>query len=516
MDRVLPDALLRRYSEFLAARMGLHFPQERWRDLERGTRHATNDLGFDDMQACVEQLLSRPISRTEVEILASHLTVGETYFFRDRASFDALESRVLPEMIRARRSGARRLRIWSAGCCTGEEAYSIAILLARLIPDLSTWNIAILGTDINPRFLNKAVRGVYKDWSFRDAPAGVKDGFFTRTGEGFEIGPRIKALVTFACHNLAEDAYPSVDTGTNAMDIIFCRNVLMYFEPARGKHVLGHLASCLIEGGWLFVSSVEAPQVLLPRIVEVKFPGVVAYRKDSTSVRAERRSAPIISPVTNSSTRTFSISGSPRTDPDTAGRSIAPAPGMHPQQASDSSKAKAEVRACAEVEAREAAHQECDELYQQGRYAEVAEWLREVLETSPTDVRAMALLARTCANQGLLVEAVQWCNRAAEADKLNPQWHYLLATILQEQGGFDAAVAALKRALYLDPNHTMAHFALGNLARKQGKSKECERHFRNAQAALKRYPPQQVLPESEGITAGRLAEIITSAGEVWR
>jgi chemotaxis protein methyltransferase CheR len=496
MDGKLPHPLLARFSEFVATRIGLHFSEERWHDLARSTRQAAKELGFNNLEECVEQLLSRPASRTQVEVLASHLTVGETYFFRDRASFDALERYVLPELIRSRQASERRLRIWSAGCCTGEEAYSIAIVLARLIPDLHTWKISILGTDINPRFLSKASRGVYKEWSFRDVPPAIKGAFFRRVRDGFEIEPRVKALVTFAYHNLAEDAYPSLQTNTNAMDIILCRNVLMYFEAARSRQLIRQLTASLIEGGCLFVSSVEAPQVVLPGVAENKFPGAIAFRKTSSP--------------------NLPIAGSSGGDPAAGPASAAPAADRCEQPGVNSIGVTAGDPVARDGEAQTEPHPEATELYRQGRYAEAAERLRQMLEPGATDPHAMALLARTCANQGWLLEAAQWCTRAADADKLNPQWRYLLATIFQEQGEFEAAVTALKRALYLDPNHAMAHFALGNLTRRQGKLKESERHFRNAQAALQRVPPQQVLPESEGITAGRLAEIIASTGDVRR
>jgi chemotaxis protein methyltransferase CheR len=492
---MLPESLLERYSEFLATRIGLHYPEGRWRDLERATRHAAKDLGFDDARSCVEQLLSRPVSRAQVEILASHLTVGETYFFRDRAVFDALERRVLPELIRSRQAGARRLRVWSAGCCTGEEAYSIAILLARLIPDPQAWNILILATDINPHFLRKASRGLYTDWSFRDAPAGVKESFFKRTKEGIAIAARVKAMVTFEYHNLAEDACPSLQTNTNAMDIIFCRNVLMYFKPDRGGQLVGRLASSLLEGGWLFVSAVDMPRVLLPHLAEVKFPGAIAYRKETMVPVAERRPPMVASLSANSEQ---------------------PAREGHQRASGVAVAAAAQFRAAPEHQAQPTPYQEASELYRQGRYVEAAERLQGTLDLSPGDSSVMGLLARIYANQGRFAEAEQWCGKAVAADKLNPQWCYLLATILQEQGRLEAAVAALKRALYLEPAHAMAHFALASVTRKQGKLEDSERHLRNAQSILTRFAPEEVLPESEGITVGRLAEIIASTTKVWR
>ncbi len=232
MATSIPAALLSQLSEFVATQMGLHFPKERWRDLERGIRSAAREFDFKDAESCLQWLVSSPLAKGQIEILARHLTVGETYFFREQKSLEILEGYVLPELIRTRRENEKRLRIWSAGCCTGEEPYSIAILLAKLIPDLKDWKITILGTDLNPRSLQKASEGVYSEWSFRGTPEWVGERYFTRAKDGrWAVLPSIKKMVTLHYLNLAEDAFPSLLSNTNAMDVIFCRNVLMYFHP---------------------------------------------------------------------------------------------------------------------------------------------------------------------------------------------------------------------------------------------------------------------------------------------
>ena len=164
MSVALSRNLLAQLSQFVASRVGLNFPQERWGELANGMASAAQGQGSRDAEAYVQWLLSSPLTRREIETLASHLTVGETYFFREKSSFDILEEVVLPELIRLHRGDAMRLRIWSAGCCTGEEPYSVAMLLDMKIPNLTDWNVTILATDINPRFLEIAsarrVRGV--------------------------------------------------------------------------------------------------------------------------------------------------------------------------------------------------------------------------------------------------------------------------------------------------------------------------------------------------------------------
>ena len=139
-------------SQFVAQTMGLHFPPERSADLQRGVAKAARELGFEDTATCVDRLLSDLPTAAQVEVLASHLTVGETYFFREKKTFEVLAAEVLPEIIRSRRGREQRLRLWSAACCTGEEAYSLAILLRETLPDYAEWHVTITATDINGRF----------------------------------------------------------------------------------------------------------------------------------------------------------------------------------------------------------------------------------------------------------------------------------------------------------------------------------------------------------------------------
>lgn len=125
---------LARLSEYLKTQMGLYFPEKRWDDLRNKMARAMKDFDYRDLSGFIEWLVSSPRSRQEIEILASHLTISETYFWREPRVFEALVKQILPELIRVREKGERRLRIWSAGCASGEEPYSIAIALRRLLP----------------------------------------------------------------------------------------------------------------------------------------------------------------------------------------------------------------------------------------------------------------------------------------------------------------------------------------------------------------------------------------------
>jgi chemotaxis protein methyltransferase CheR len=450
MRTALPHSLLSSLSEFVATRTGLHFPPERWADLERGIAAAAPDFHFSDKASCARWLLSTPPTRQINEILAGHLSIGETYFFREKQSLDILGEQILVQLLQLRRQHERRLRIWSAGCCTGEEAYTIAILLDRLIPDLKEWNITILATDFNPNFLRKAMLGIYGEWSFRDAPGWLQQRYFTTHSDGrFEIHQRIRKMVTFSYLNFADNLYPSLSNNTGAMDAILCRNVLMYFTAQQTKRIAGNFYRALVDGGWLIVSPTEASHNSFSPFTPVEFPGAVLYRKSADA-------------------------------------GTQPLAGAHPFEEAEVAPTEP---AAADIHAAQA-----DRL----------------AARQPDEREAPSLMARDCANQGRLAEALEWCEKAIAADKLNPAHQYLGATILQEQGRYDIAIQSLMRALYLDPDFVLAHFAMGNLHQSQGRYRQAQRCFTNALALLQKHPPDEVLPEADGLTSERLSEIVTS------
>ena len=487
------DPGLGRFSEFVAAQMGLHFPAERASDLQRGIRSAAREFGFETTADCIRWLMSASLTRSQVEILASNLTVGETYFFREQRTFEIFEEHVLPELTRLRRGGEQRLRLWSAACCSGEEPYSIAISLRKTLPDFADWRVTIVGSDINPRFLHKAAQGVFTEWSFRNAPAWLKARNFANIGNGrWEILPAIKRMVSFSHINLAEDVYPSFLNNTHAVDVIFCRNVLIYFSPEQVQRVIQNFYRCLTEGGWLVLSPSETPHVLLPQFVPVNFDGAILYRKDSTRTRPlDMRVAPL--------EEAPPVFLQPLREPAAAAGATGPQV-YEPHALAESKSAQLPPGAWDHALA----------LYAQGRYAETADTVAALLSSQPDEPRALALMARARANQGSLADALGWCDQVVAADKLNPGAHYLRASVLHEQGNLQEAVRSFQRVLYLDPECVLAHFALGNLARNAGKRRDADRHFGHALALARAQPHDRILPESEGVMAGRLAEIITA------
>lgn len=481
----LSDAMLARLSTHIAAHMGLHFPRAKWHDLERAFSSAAGELGFQDSRECANRFLSTPISQELVESMAGHLTVGETYFLRENRSFEIVTAEILPAIIRKRCGGEQRLRIWSAGCATGEEPYSMAILLHRMADALKGWNISILATDINPKALRKARAGIYTEWSFRNAPAWLKKNYFKKGADGsLTIRSSIRKMVDFSCLNLIEDSYPSLPSDTNAMDVIFCRNVLMYFTPELAGKVVERFHRSLVAGGWLIVSPCEASHILHPELKAVNFREATFFRKE----------APDAEPRAANGVRDHGVKHRGRNLPPSAKLPVPPL------------KAVAVLRPFFAVEQTD--FEEALALYERGLYQEAEIRLAPLLAPNQEGIRANVLLCRIRANQGRLAEALILVDKAIAADKIDPGLHYLRAMILQEQGEDHEAGASLRRALYLDQKLVLAHVALANLAMRQGRSGEFRKHLENALAILGEYQPDEMLPESEGMTAGRLMKSI--------
>jgi chemotaxis protein methyltransferase CheR len=486
-------------SELVAAYLGLHFPPERWHDLARGINSATRELACQDAAACLQRLVTLPWTQKQIAVLAHHLTIGETYFFREQKTFQILQEYILPTLLHARRGTAQRLHLWSAGCATGEEPYSIAILLHTLLPDLKNWQITLLATDINTRSLEKATDGVYGALSFRNMSCWMRDKYFKKRGDGrYEILPEIKRLVTFTTLNLVTGTYPSPLHLIDAMDAIFCRNVLMYFTPAQADNVAHRLYQALAPGGWLCVSPSETSHTRFAKFTTVNFPDAILYQKAHKPLQA---SVDILPKVRLPPPATAAVARARLPQDVEAPPVIQPAGGV----------------ATSIAPARPDSSRQAFALYAPGPNAKTMETriaLDVPQQVTPSD---MAQLARTYANQGQLAAARQWVEKAIAADQLNAHWHYLHATILQEQGDLDAAMVALKRVLYLDKRPVLAHVALGNLARQQQRYQAASKHFEHALTLLHAYPPDAALPEAEGLTAARLTAMIraTTSREHW-
>lgn len=481
------DTRWARLSERIAEWTGLHFPRDRVKDLKRGVAAAAKELGFSDARSVADWLLRSSYPTTPaVETVANHLTIGETYFFRDRPALVALAETILPELIHRRRGHNQELRLWSAACCSGEEPYSLAVIVHQLLPDLADWRVTIAASDINSEFLEKATAGTYGEWSFRNAPEGFKERYFSRTEKHrYAIRPDIKGMVTFSRLNLVEFT-PSASPVLDSMDVILCRNALMYFTPAKAQDVIGRLRHALREDGWLIVSPSEASKALFPSFTAVNRQGAILFQK---------RSEPNLP---QESSRDLDAVSSFPADADFQPWTPQAPPASPPSPERPNHDERRDVRTAPVSR------------FERSRDEEVVAKLAAAFASHRLKQTEFPLIARALANLGRLAEARTWCERWISSDKSSAAAYYLLAMVLTEQGELDEARRSLQRAIYLSPDLVLAHFALGSLARNGGQSAKAAKHFANAANLLDRYNPDDPLPEAEGLTAGRLAETINA------
>jgi chemotaxis protein methyltransferase CheR len=227
-------------------------------------------------------LLSDPRSAsTEMDLLVGELTLGETYFFRQPEHFDLLRDTIVPNLLH-RNKDTRAIRIWSAGCATGAEPYSVSILLqTEFQKELAGWDVSILATDINVDFLAQARAARFPGWALRGATDEFRERCFIRNGSLWELRTQFRKGVSFQYSNLASDL--DLPGAAGMFDLILCRNVLIYFSSSQTAQVLARLHGALAPGGWLLVGYAEPNMEMFKAFETVSTAQATAYRKSETA-----------------------------------------------------------------------------------------------------------------------------------------------------------------------------------------------------------------------------------------
>lgn len=488
----LSEKILQQASLLMTDLFGLNFPPNRWRDMERGLKAAASQSGHGNSPEDIARWISKgQLSQMEVEILVNQLTVGETYFFREEDALQLFQQKILPAYINLCQVKPRTLKIWSAGCCTGEEPYTLAILLREKVPEILRDSITILATDINPAYLAKAKAGIYGKWSFRNTPEDLQKKYFRSNGSKREIVDVIKMMVQFEQHNLASNIMPSATPETKGMDVIFCRNVLMYFTPEVIRKVASGFYNALQDGGWLITSPVELNDDYFGDFSRIQSGNGIFYRKLSLP---EIKSAEI--PQSPASTQAVKNSLGRKSGHTLEMKQRAsPEPIQLPLVQLSDLQTDNEVAAI---------------LYKGAKYKECVEKCQQILLKNKSDKVALNLLTKVYADSGKYEQAKQWAIKLLAADRLNPESYYLYATILFELQEYLMVTDILKKGLYLSQDHLLMHILIGNAYKRKGKEILAKKHFKNAAMMLNNRHFEEVVENSGGLTVGRINELIQS------
>lgn len=243
------------FIDFVYKKTGIRFEQKKEYFVERRIKERMDLLGIESYREYLF-LLKYSSDPSEFNELVNRLTINETYFFRDFPQLRGFAESLLPYVLKEKeKQREKSLKLWSAGCSTGEEPYTLAIILKEMIPDLANWNIKILASDINHKVLETARRGYYNTRSIKDVPLEYLERYFSQRGSHYIVSNEIKDMVEFCYLNLNDDQAMAKQ---REFDFIFCRNVLIYFDDESRTKVLNHFYRALRKGGFIILGHSES------------------------------------------------------------------------------------------------------------------------------------------------------------------------------------------------------------------------------------------------------------------
>jgi len=429
------------------------------------------------------------VNGPEWSVLAPLLTVPETYFFRIPAHFDALVADVMPRLL-LERAAVRMLRILVAGCATGEEAYTLRMVLRDRFPELHAWTVTIVATDVSELALERARVGLYSEWSLRATTPQQRAQDFEQVGKTYRLRASAREGVEFRWENLLAKTEPT----EARFDLIFCRNVLIYFSERAMALAVGHLAKRLAGGGYLFLGPAESLRGMTENFVLCHSHEAFFYRlkgsNEQTSVAAlgagrrtglnagqehakpeERRedAGSWYGHIARSSRRVLKLMGRlperiRTATPAEPGASSAPVATPSPvlQPGSFGGMQEFLTRVAEE------------------RFAEALEWL----DGQSTNPELRLVRAVTLTNLGRFEEAAMECTALLQQDDVQAAAHYLFGVCREQAGALTEAEEHMARAAFLDPTFPMAHVHRGWMARRRGDDRMAEQAFRLARQAL--------------------------------
>ena len=441
----------------IAEEAGLVLPAPRRQELETALVRLAKETKLGNADNYATRALLDPALR---EAAITEVTVGETYFFRDREQLEYLRDVVLPA-IRHERGADAELRLWSAGCASGEEAWTLAMVLDHAqFGDRAH----VFASDISPKSIARAKAGSYRAWSVRGAESAPARAYLRHDGTEFIVADSLRKRVSFSILNLAGDGYPSLVNGLWGMDVIFCRNVLIYFDADTVAAVARRLYATLRDDGWLFTAPSDPPLHEFAPLYPLATDHGIVYRRQPPPAQPRLSSTPA------SATKTMTTPTPPR------GLALA-RPKLPPRKLTTIRSLPSQP---------------------QPQPATVLE--------AESDSESEVAQVRQLVRRGDLRAALTRATRAIQGEPLVLELHLLRALIADELGHSDEAVTAVRCALYLDPTLAIAHFMLAALLERRGDESGARRSYRNTLQLLTSRLPSEVIALGDGETAGSLAE----------
>ncbi len=437
-------------------------------------------IGHTTLENIVGQLCEIPMRPEVLRTVVPHITVYETYFFRHPEHFEWLRTTFLPEL-KARKRAARDFDIlcWSAGCSTGEEAYSLAIVLSECFTAQEGWNVKVIATDINPVSLDIARKGCYGEWSFRNVPSTVRSKFFSPCDNEREsvrglpgisrcrVDRSVQGLVSFSELNLHVPQWDALNAelSERTFDIIFCRNVLIYLHLNAAKTLVARFTEKLASHGVLVVGPSEPWLLKDTALIPHSIPGgSVFFKEENSRRRATQQSV-------HSAWAAASLESTTRTQ-------ASPVAERAPQKI---------VNALA---------------IQTAQFSP---------ENTHKNTRERAIQrARQLADSGETEQALGLISELLKEETTNAELYYLRGVALLHKGDSASAESDIKKSLFIEPDNIVAYIALASIAKAQGNLREMKKHYSNALYYLSKINETDIVPDSDGIPAQAMRDMVES------
>jgi chemotaxis protein methyltransferase CheR len=464
------------FQKLLIETSGLCFDGGRNQSLHLALWQRLQHRGYDSYREYYNLLKFHPEGRLEMRELFDLITIGETYFFRNKAQFDVLIRFILPEIIQRKvDSGDKCIRAWSAGCSRGDEAYSIAIAVMEVLPSHEEWGISILGTDINRKGLACSEEAIYGEKDISHLPKEYLEKYFKIRGSTYRLRDDVKEWVRFEYHNLAGD--PCIHEKTQNVDIIFCRNVIIYFDSQTTQRVIENFYNCLAQDGYLFLGHTETLWQITNKFERVEFPQTFIYKKRLSPVQEDAMKPFMAVPEINIENLTF------LKETGTEER-------FFPQELRFGLQEKPEP--FGQVE---------DSTLRVDKPSDVPSSSPDnMVAQDKNHILPCLANATILANEAKYKEAADILGKIIKADNLSVEAYYLLGVLSYKSGDLKEAETQFRKVIYVTPDSVLAYFNLGNMYLYQRKLREAAREFKNAIRLLEKRPKDEQVRFCEDFT----------------
>jgi len=434
------------FQNFLSQNSGIFIDDSKRDSLRKALLARTTSMNLTGYSDYYKFLKYNPRGEEEFKELLNLITIGETYFFRDAKHFLTLRKYVLSEIIkRKQREKNKGIRIWSAGCSTGEEPYSIAMTIVESLPDIHTWDVEIFASDVSTMALNKARQAEYSKWSFRATDRSYIEKYFIQEDKKFILKDQIKQMVNFEYFNLIKEPFPLSKMG-DYWDVIFCKNVTIYFKPDSTKRVIRNFYNSLQKEGFLFIGASESLYHISSEFKLLEIDGDFIYQKPGDKIVKR-----------------------PLEEPQVVIETVKPI-AMRSTNYKKSKELKKEVEEIKRKAKEPSIDKKIEELYKTAQYYFEEDMfdkalfeLMRIIELTEEHPETFLMLADIYANREQFDDAERECRKALQLNSLLSPAHFLLGIILDKKGKTEEAISEFKKTIYLEHNFPLAHFNLANI-----------------------------------------------------